>query len=92
MYYGSGSYDFGEQPLIESASGLGQSDPSAALALFTLTLEYFPESVQAYVGAAQVHIAREDTDAAREALLKAQELAPNQPQIARMLQQLDGGL
>jgi tetratricopeptide (TPR) repeat protein len=91
-YYGSGSYDFSEQPMIETALGLGRSDPDAALAMFGLALEYFPESVQAYVGTAQVHIAREDTDAAREALLRAQELAPDQPQIRRMLQQLDGGL
>lgn len=91
-YHGSGSYDFGEQPLIETATGLGQSDPDAALAVLDLTLEYYPESVQALVGSAQIYMAREDNDAARAALLKAQELAPGQPQIQRMLQQLDGGL
>jgi tetratricopeptide (TPR) repeat protein len=91
-YYGSGSYDFSEQPMIETASGLGESDAAAALAVFELALEYYPESVQAYVGIAQVHMAREDNAAARAALLKAQELAPDQPQIRRMLQQLDGGL
>ncbi|MDH3734728.1 MAG: c-type cytochrome [Gemmatimonadota bacterium] len=92
VYYGSGSYDFGEQPLIEIASGLGRGDPDAALAIFDLALEYYPESVQALVGTAQVYMARDDKDAARAALLKAQELAPDQPQIQRMLQQLDGGL
>jgi uncharacterized protein HemY len=38
-----------------------------------------------------VHIAREDTDAARAALQRALELQPENRQIQRMLQQLDGG-
>ena len=90
-YYGSGSYDFGEQPMIESGSGLARTDPDAALAMFRLALEYYPESVQAWVGQAQVHIAREETDEARAALLRARELAPDNPQIQRMLQRLEGG-
>jgi len=91
-YHGSGSYDFGEQPLIETAGDLARGEATdGALALYALTLEYFPESVQAWVGTAQVHIAREDTDAARAALQRALELQPENRQIQRMLQQLDGG-
>ncbi|MDX1393873.1 MAG: c-type cytochrome [Gemmatimonadota bacterium] len=90
-YYGSGSYDFGEQPMIETGSSLAESDPDAALAMFRLALEFYPESVQAWVGQAQVHLARDETDEARAALVRAQELAPDNPQIRRMLQQLDGG-
>ena len=33
QYYGSGSYDFGEQPIVELGSGLGEN-PAAALAMF----------------------------------------------------------
>lgn len=88
-YYGSGSYDFSEQPLIEIGSGLGD-DPDAALAIFGLALEYYPESVQALVGTAQVHMGQENNDAAREALLRAQELDPNNRQITQMLGRLGG--
>lgn len=91
-YYGRGSYDFGEGPLIQIAGGLMENDDGeGALAVFGLALEYYPESLQAWVGKAQVHIAREENDEARAALLKAQELAPDAPQIRRMLQQLEGG-
>jgi len=90
-YYGSGSYDFGEQPLVELGGELAGDNPDGALAIYGLALEYFPESVQALVGTAQVHIARDETEAARAALLKAQELAPDEPRIQRMLERLGGG-
>ena len=90
-YYGSGAYDFGEQPLIELGGRVAGDRPEAALQIYALALEYFPESVQALVGTAQVHIQLEDTDAARAALLRARELAPDQPQIQRMLDRLGGG-
>ncbi len=92
-YYGSGSYDFGEQPLVDVATGLARGgDPDAALSVLDLALEFHPESVQALVGKAQVHMARQEIDAARAALLRARELAPDAPQIQRMLDRLDGGL
>lgn len=86
-YHGSGSYDFGEQPLIEIASGQGD-DAEAALAILELALEYYPESVQALVGTAQVHMAEGDNEAARDALTRAQELQPDNPQITRMLERI----
>ncbi len=88
-YYGSGSYDFGEQPLIEIAGGIARENPTGALHLYALALELYPESVQALVGSAQAHQANGDVAAARTALLRAQELAPDNPQIARMLERLE---
>ncbi len=86
-YYGQGAYNFGEQALIRTTEALGE-DYDSALAVLALALEYFPESVQAWVGSAQAHQAKGDIDAARAALLEAQELAPDSPQIARMLERL----
>ena len=86
-HYGTAAYDFGEQPLIDAAGELSD-DPAAALAVFDLALEHFPESIQALVGSAQVHQVQGDADAARAALLRAQEIQPNNPQIMRMLERL----
>lgn len=91
-YYGSAAYDFSEQPLIDLGENLaGEERPEAALAVFALALEYHPESIQALVGTARVHMARGETDEARAALLRARELAPGEPFIDRLLGELDGG-
>lgn len=91
-YYGSGSYDFGTTPLVELGGELADGgETDAGLAVLSLALEYEPESVQALVGIARVHMARDETEEARAALLKAQAIEPDQPFIRRMLQQLEGG-
>lgn len=91
-YYGSASYDFGERPLVELGGELADGgSPEAALAVFALALEYVPESVQALVGTARVHMARGETEEARATLLRARELAPDSPFIERLLRQVEGG-
>ena len=91
-YYGSAAYDFSEQPLIDLGGALADGgNPDASLAVFALALEYYPESIQALVGTARVHMGREETQEARAALLRAQELAPDNPFITRLLRQLGGG-
>ncbi len=91
-YYGSGSYDFGEQPLVELGGELADGgEPDAALAVLDLALEYYPASIQSLVAIARVHISRDETAEAREALQRAQALDPQNGFIRRLLEQLEGG-
>lgn len=87
QFYGSASYDFGELPLLLTSNGLlqgGRTDE--ALALATLNLEYFPESVGTLMLIAQAHAARGERDLAVEKLEKVLKLQPGNPQAKRMLE------
>jgi predicted Zn-dependent protease len=90
-YYGRSSYDFGELPLTLAAQQIALTDPEkrpAALALLKLNLELNPQSVPTLTTMAQMSLAGGDTAAARDALKKATALAPDDPQVKRMLSRL----
>ena len=90
-YYGSFSYDFRELPLNTLGARLtAQRRYDEALAMFRLNLEYFPSSPQVHAGLAETYIARADTANGRQELVKASQLAPDDPRIRRRLSDLDG--
>lgn len=90
-YYGSGSYDFSEQTLIRMAGGLGREDPVAAVRLLELNIEYFPESWRSWATIAQFKLRQGDKAGALEAARVAQGISPDNPGIARLITQIEGG-
>ena len=90
-YYGRSAYDFGDQSLNLAAQQIALTTPDqrpAALALLKLNLEFNPQSVPTLTTLAQMSLAAGDTAAARDALKKAMALAPDDPQLKRMLSRL----
>jgi hypothetical protein len=85
-YYGRAAYDFGEGTLADVGGVLRQRGKTAdALRFYVLNTVMSPQSSFAFVQAAQAQLAAGDTTAARASLEKASSLAPNDPQVKRML-------
>jgi len=90
-YYGRSAYDFGDLPLNLAAQQIALTTPDkrpAALALLKLNLEFNAQSVPTLTTLAQMSLTAGDTAAARDALKKAAALAPDDPQLKRMLSRL----
>lgn len=94
--YGGWSYDFGEWVINDLAGEYGDEDPEITAAVLRMNSEFHPESVSVWVGLANAEEAAGDHDAAIQAARKALELAPDSPQVQRLLQGLgvdpDGGV
>jgi tetratricopeptide (TPR) repeat protein len=85
-YYGRAAYDFGEVALADVGAVLRQRGKTAdALRFYVLNTVMSPQSAFAFTQAAQAQLAAGDTTAAAASLQKASELAPNDPQVKRML-------
>jgi len=90
QYYGGYEFDFSPGSLQEIAERLAAaSDFPAALAMLDLNLEFHPDFAPGYGMKAEVQMRSGDKEAARESLLKAIEIAPEEPWYKMMLQRLD---
>ena len=89
-YYGGYVFDFSPKSLMMLAEKLaGAEDYAAAVELMDLNLEFNPEYARAYALKAQFQNQAGDKEAARESLLKAIELEPDNRWHKMMLQKLD---
>jgi hypothetical protein len=91
-YYGTGSYDFGEDMLVSFAQDLaGKDKPDAALRMLELNLQYFPESGETYQVLGMVYAGMGKKDEAVAALEKAVQLEPDNRRLRMMLERVQGG-
>jgi len=88
----SGRYDFSEGSLTDLARTLaGQGKTAEAAALLELNAEFYPQSGQIEFQLGEVYLARGERDKAIVHFRMAQAKDPNNPQVARRLQELTGG-
>jgi len=91
-YYGSGSYDFGEQTLISAAGAVNSPGTrQQALDLLQLNLELHPRSANTHATIGQIHGAMGDTAAALTAFRRALEFRPGDRFLTEQIQRLGGG-
>lgn len=92
QYYGSGSYDFSSETLLNLADELANSDSlDAAVAMVRLDLEFHPDEAQSYAGLGQLLALEGKTDEAVKSLEHALQLSPDNPRLQRMLDRIRGG-
>jgi len=90
QYYGSFTYDFRENVLNGFASRLtAQAQGDAALRVLQLNGEFFPASAQVHALMADAYVQKGDKPTAIEHLRKAIEMAPDNPQLKRRLDDLN---
>jgi tetratricopeptide (TPR) repeat protein len=89
-YFGSAAYDFSEVSLNESAAEVARmpNQRPAAIRLYRLNLEFYPQSVPAYQGLTTQLLQSGDTAAAVEVLTQAVNLVPNNQQLNGLLSRL----
>jgi len=91
-YYGSGAYDFREQPLVELATRLARAEnTTAAERMLLVNLEFNPESSQSMFGLGQIYDGEGEVEKAVEWYQKGLEISPGNGQVARRVQELTGG-
>lgn len=88
QYYGRGSYDFGEETLLNVARRLANARPEVAIPLADLNMEFFPKSVNTLVTKAIAQGGHDD-EAAVATLKKALELDPDNGEIKGRLYQIE---
>lgn len=89
-YYGDYAFDFSPKPMIRLAGNLaGAGDFEAALGFLDLNLEFNPDSAQTLVAKAQLLTEQGDKAAARETLLEAIELKPDDQRARTLLENLE---
>lgn len=92
QYYGSYAYDFSPRALMIVAESLAmQDDHDSAIRFLDLDLEFNPQYARAYVLKARILADAGDREAARENLLRAIELEPDNPWNRQLLENLDTG-
>lgn len=90
-YYGSWTYDFGEDTLVSVAGRLAATGAfDDALAVLQRNLELFPGSVTTLATQGQVHERAGDPEAARAAYRACLEANPQMRWCAQQLQRLQG--
>jgi tetratricopeptide (TPR) repeat protein len=88
-FYGRGSYDFGEETLIEVGHGLSaQSRHADAIRFLRLNTEQFPQSSRAFDALGEEYAAAGQKDPAIEAYRKSLELDPKNKNAERKIQEL----
>jgi hypothetical protein len=88
-YYGSGSYDFGEVPLVDVADALrARGQLPDAIRFHALNTQMSPQSTFALRQLAQAHVAATDTAAAIAAYERALAINANDAQSRRALEVL----
>ncbi|MSR84666.1 MAG: c-type cytochrome [Candidatus Latescibacteria bacterium] len=90
QYYGRGSYDFGENALIETTQDLERrkAEPAALLPLLQLNLEFFPQSAGTHVQVGRVLLKTGQKAEAMTPFEEAQKLEPDNRRIQRQIQEL----
>ncbi len=90
QYYGSYAYDFSPKELMVVAESLAaRGDHEAAIGFLNLNLELNPQYARGYVLKANMLAETGNKAAARENLLKAIELEPDNPWNRQLLENLD---
>lgn len=92
-YYGSGSYNFGSDTLIDVATTLAQNrgDTEGAMKLLELNVEHNPDDSRTYLMMSQIMILTGDKEGALANAEKALELDPENEPAARILEQFGEG-
>ncbi len=90
-FYGSAAYDFSELSLQLIADDVSRDDAAAAKRLIELNLEFYPESVNSLLALGRLELREGNREAARAAVNRALELAPDHPQARRLLEMIEGG-
>lgn len=88
-FYGHGSYDFSENAL--NALGyeiMGDEDFDAAIAIFALNIEMYPESGNVYDSLGEAYMNRGDTELAIANYERSLELDPDNDNAVQMLEEL----
>ena len=88
QHYGRGSYDFGEETLLNVARRLANARPEVAIPLADLNMEFFPKSVNTLVVKAIAQSGHDD-EAAVATLKKALEIEPENGEIKGRLYQIE---
>ena len=88
QYFGRGSYDFGEDTLLNVARRLANARPEVAIPLADLNMEFFPKSVNTLVVKAIAQSGHDD-EAAVATLKKALEIEPENGEIKGRLYQIE---
>ena len=88
QYYARGTYDFGEDTLLNVARRLANARPEVAIPLADLNLEFFPKSVNTLVTKAIAQGGHDD-EAAVATLKKALEIEPENGEIKGRLYQIE---
>jgi hypothetical protein len=87
-YYARGSYDFGEETLLNVARRIANARPELAIPLADLNLEFFPKSVNTLVTKAIAQSVHDD-EAAVATLKQALEIDPENGEIKGRLYQIE---
>ena len=87
-YYGRGSYDFGEDELVNVARPLAPVRPDDAIALLQLNIEFNPRSAKSYALIGFAHTRKFDDESAIANVQKAVDLEPENGEFQGQLAQL----
>lgn len=88
-FYGRGAYNFSEDALNQLGyESLGREQIDAAIAMFSLNVEYFPESGNVYDSLAEAYMAAGRNDLAIDNYEKSLALAPDNENAAQKLDEL----
>jgi tetratricopeptide (TPR) repeat protein len=84
-FYGRGSYDFGERSLNAFGYQVMEKDPVAAIEIFKLNVEAFPESSNTWDSLGESYMKAGDLKKAEESYEKSLKLDPKNDNAQRML-------
>jgi len=87
-YYGRGSYDFGEDELVNVARPLAPVRPDDAITLLQLNIEFNPRSAKSYALIGFAYTRKFDDESAITSVQKAVDLEPENGEFQGQLAQL----
>lgn len=87
-YYGRGSYDFGEDELVNVARSIASVRPDDAITLLTLNIEFNPRSAKSYALIGFAYTRKFDDESAMTHVQKAVDLEPENGDFQGQLAQL----
>jgi hypothetical protein len=90
-YYGTHSYDFSERMLEDVAQDWMRAEHlDDAQTILELNAKHYPKSAFTYALLGQIHLQKDEKDAAIEAWKKSLQLDPSNERLQRMLERLEG--
>jgi tetratricopeptide (TPR) repeat protein len=87
-YYGRGTYDFGEDELVNVARPIAPVRPDDAIALLELNIEFNPQSAKSYALMGFAYTRKFDDESAMAKVQKAVDLEPANGEFQGQLAQL----